>query len=236
MNTRKNTANNRKAAATSTAHNKSAAPQTASSRKNTNYNETHNSGNISEQHKETLLHKLFINMLKDIYWAEKHLVDALGEMQQAATSEELKEAFEDHQYQTQRHISRLEKVFGLIEETPSAKKCEAMEGLTKEAKSMIKETKDGTMTRDAALIIAAQKIEHYEIASYGSLVQVALTMGHDEAASLLEKTLWEEEDTDKLLTQVAEGYINPMADEEYSRSGNTQTEDVAVEEEEMEEA
>jgi len=161
-------------------------------------------------------------MLKDMYWAEKHLVDALGEMQQAATSEELKEAFEDHQYQTRKHISRLEKVFSLMGEEAVAKKCEAMEGLTKEAKAMMGETKEGSMTRDAALIIAAQKIEHYEIASYGSLVQVALTMEHNQAAEILEKTLWEEEDTDKLLTQVAESYVNPMADEEYARKGQMQ--------------
>lgn len=189
-----------------------------------------NSTGISEEHKQMPFHKLFINMLKDMYWAEQHLIGALGEMQEAATSEELKEAFEDHQYQTRKHISRLEKVFSLLEEKASAKKCEAMEGLTKEAKSMISETKEGTMTRDAALIIAAQKIEHYEIASYGSLVQVALTMEHNEVADILEKTLWEEEDTDKLLTQVAESYVNPMADDEYARTGQAQEKEQEMEE------
>lgn len=190
--------------------------------KNTTTDKSGGTGQISEEHKQMPFHKLFINMLKDMYWAEKHLVGALGEMQQAATSEELKEAFEDHQYQTRKHIARLEKVFSLMGEEAVAKKCEAMEGLTKEAKAMMGETKEGTMTRDAALIIAAQKIEHYEIASYGSLVQVALTMEHNEVADILEKTLWEEEDTDKLLTQVAESYVNPMADDEYAGKAQQQ--------------
>ena len=89
-----------------------------------------------------------------------------------------------------------------------------MEGLTKEATSMMNETKKGTMTRDAALIIAAQKVEHYEIATYGSLVQIARTLGKNKEANILEQTLWEEEDTDKTLTEIAETYVNPMADEE----------------------
>src|SRR5690606_41761471 len=116
--------------------------------------------------------------------------------------------------QTKKHVSRLEKVFKSMGEEAKAKKCEAMEGLTKEAKTMMNETKEGTMTRDAALIIAAQKVEHYEIASYGSLVQIARTIGRDKEADILEQTLWEEEDTDKTLTAIAETFVNPMADEE----------------------
>jgi ferritin-like metal-binding protein YciE len=163
---------------------------------------------------ESLLEKLFIDMLKDMYWAEKHLATALNKMHSEATTPELQDAFEDHKYVTQKHASRLEKIFKMMGKEPEGKKCEAMEGLTNEANTLIKETTEGTMTRDAALIIAAQKIEHYEIASYGSLVQVAKTIDREDVARLLEKTLWEEEDTDELLTEIAETYINPMADNE----------------------
>ncbi len=161
-----------------------------------------------------MLAKFFTDMLQDMYWAENHLIEKLQVMMKAATTEELQDAFEDHMYATQKHKRRLEKVFEMIGEKATAKKCEAMEGLAKEAESIIKETQEGTMTRDAALIIAAQKIEHYEIASYGSLVQIARTLQYEQAATLLEKTLWEEEDTDELLTDIAESDINPMADEE----------------------
>ncbi|PSK91680.1 ferritin-like domain-containing protein [Taibaiella chishuiensis] len=171
-------------------------------------------GNTNKTAKGSLLAKFFTDMLKDIYWAENHLVEKLQVMMKAATTDELQEAFEDHMHATQKHKRRLQKVFEMIGEKAEAKKCEAMDGLTKEAETIIKETEEGTMTRDAALIIAAQKIEHYEIASYGSLVQVARTLGYDRAATLLEKTLWEEEDTDQLLTDIAESDINPMADEE----------------------
>lgn len=183
--------------------------------KSANTNTTGRSSNTTaDTKKQSLLEKMFVDMLKDIYWAEDHLIEALQTMKDAATTDELQDAFEDHRLQTQKHKSRLEKVFQLIGEEAETKKCEAMAGLTKEAESIIEETQEGTMTRDAALIIAAQKVEHYEIASYGSLVQVARTLGHDRAADLLEKTLWEEEDTDQLLTQIAETDINPMADEE----------------------
>jgi len=173
-----------------------------------------NRSNGSKNSDGPLLKKFFTDMLKDIYWAEAHLVDKLKVMMEAATTDELTDAFEDHLYATQKHKSRLEKVFRLIGEQAEAKKCEAMEGLAREAESIIGETKEGTMTRDAALIIAAQKIEHYEIATYGSLVQIARTIGYEEEADILEQTLWEEEDTDMLLTEIAESDINPMADEE----------------------
>jgi len=178
-----------------------------------------------------LLEKLFVDMLKDIYWAEDRLIEALQQLEEAATSDELKEAFEDHRYTTQKHKSRLEKVFQLIGETAEAKKCEAMAGLVEEAKGIIEETEEGTMTRDAALIIAAQKVEHYEIATYGSLVQLAITLGHDKASSLLQQTLWEEEDTDHLLTDIAESDINPLADDEGEEDEEQDQSD--TEEEEM---
>ncbi|NCI50093.1 ferritin-like domain-containing protein [Sediminibacterium roseum] len=159
-----------------------------------------------------MLDKFFMDMLKDIYWAEKHLVETLPGMQRAATTDELQEAFEDHLLATQKHVSRLEKIFRKLGKEAQAKKCEAMAGLVEEAKSIIKETKDGTMTRDVALIIAAQKIEHYEIATYGSMVQLARTMDKEDIATILEQTLWEEEDTDQHLTQIAESSVNPKAD------------------------
>ncbi|KMQ68937.1 hypothetical protein ACM39_06555 [Chryseobacterium sp. FH2] len=164
--------------------------------------------------KNSSLHKFFVDALKDIYYAEHKLVDALQTMHDAATTEELKDAFEDHQLQTKKHISRLEKVFKLINETAEQKKCEAMDGLIKEGEEIIKSTEEGSMTRDAALIIAAQKVEHYEIATYGGLAQLAITMGHDKAADLLEKTLQEEEDTDYNLTEIAETSINFDAEQE----------------------
>lgn len=160
------------------------------------------------------LHKFFVSALKDIYYAENAIIEALGKMQEAATTEELKEAFEDHQLQTQKHVSRLERVFKLINESPEKKECKAIKGIIEEGEEIIKSTEEGSMTRDAALIIAAQKVEHYEIATYGGLAQLAITMGYDKAADLLEKTLQEEEDTDYDLTEIAETYINFDAEQE----------------------
>ena len=179
------------------------------------------SGNGSFQGNNTsLLEKFFVDQLQDIYYAEQQLTKALAEMKEAATTEELEDAFEHHAKQTDRHIKRLEKVFRSLGKEPEGKKCEAIEGLIREAKTIIGETEEGTMTRDAALIIAAQKVEHYEIASYGGLLQLALTMDLDRAAELLEKTLLEEEETDRLLTDIAESSINIEAEEEKKYSWN----------------
>jgi len=163
---------------------------------------------------KSLLEQLFVNQLKDIYYAEQLLLKTLPKMANASTTEELEDAFRQHLQQTERHVKRLEKVFQLIGREPEGKKCEAMEGLVKEGESTIKETKEGTMTRDAGLIISAQKVEHYEIAAYGSLVQLAITMGLHRASDILDKTLVEEGNTDGLLTHIAETYINVQADEE----------------------
>ncbi len=167
-----------------------------------------------KEKQETRFEKLLLDLMKDIYWAEEHLVEALPKMAEAATTAELQEAFEDHLHQTQRHVKRLEKAFSLLGKKAESKKCAAMEGLVKEAEEVIKSTDEGSMTRDAGLIISAQKVEHYEIATYGSLVQVALTLGHDELADLFEKTLNEEERTDHRLTVIAESEVNPLADQE----------------------
>lgn len=162
----------------------------------------------SETEKGGSLYKFFIDALKDIYFAEKHILEALPKMQKAATTSELQEAFEDHYLMTQKHVSRLEKVFKIAGEPVEAKKCEAIIGIVKEGETCIKDTDDGSMTRDAALIIAAQKVEHYEIATYGGLVALAETLGLYDAADLLHTTLNEEEQTDYLLTDIAESDIN----------------------------
>ena len=175
----------------------------------------------SQEKKESLFEKLFQDLLKDIYWAEKHLVEALPKMAEACTTDTLREAIEDHLHVTKKHVSRLEKVFKLLGKPAEAKKCDVMEGLVKEGNKVIEDTKEGTMTRDAGIIISAQKVEHYEIASYGSLVQVALTLGHDDVAYILEQTLREEEDTDMHLTDIAETEINPMADDEGDGNDST---------------
>lgn len=171
-------------------------------------------GNQEQNMKDSSLHKFFVDALKDIYFAEDAILDALGKMESAATTEELKEAFEDHQLQTKKHISRLEKVFKLIDETPEKKECKAIVGIIKEGEDIINSTEAGSMTRDVGLIIAAQKVEHYEIATYGGLVQLAITMNHDKAADLLDRTLEEEEETDLLLTEIAETSINVDAEQE----------------------
>jgi ferritin-like metal-binding protein YciE len=163
---------------------------------------------------ESALNELFLDELKDIYWAEKHLVKALPKMAKAATSDELRAAIETHITETENHITRLEDAFASIDEKAVAVKCEAMAGLLKEGDEIISETEKGTLTRDAGIISAAQKIEHYEIASYGTLRTLALTLGYNEAAELLEATLKEEKNCDGLLTQIAEGGINDSAKSE----------------------
>jgi ferritin-like metal-binding protein YciE len=145
---------------------------------------------------ESKLKELFVEELKDIYWAEKHLMKALPKMAKASTSEELAGAFENHLAQTEQHVNRIEQVFEQLEMAARAKKCEAMEGLVMEAQQAIEDTDKGTATRDAALIISAQKVEHYEIASYGSLVQLAKTIGLNDSIDLLQQTLDEEKETD----------------------------------------
>jgi ferritin-like metal-binding protein YciE len=164
--------------------------------------------------KDSEFHEFFVDGLKDIYWAEKHLAKALPKMKKAATSEELAQCFEKHAEETAEHIARLEQVFELMEEKAVAKKCEAMEGLVKEAESIIEETDKGTMIRDAGLIMAAQKVEHYEIASYGTLRTFAEIMGHTEVVDLLDQTLENEKATDVILTEVAVSSINEPASEE----------------------
>lgn len=162
----------------------------------------------------SLLQQFFVDTIKDIYWAEKHLTKALPKMQEAATTEELKSAIQEHLVQTEEHVSRLEQVFGILGEKPQAKKCDAMEGLVKEGETVIEETEEGSLTRDVGIIASAQKVEHYEIATYGTLVQLAMTMGQAEIAEILSMTLDEEKQTDANLTAIAENNINYEAEEE----------------------
>lgn len=157
---------------------------------------------------DPMLQDFFKDEIKDIYWAEKHLLKTLPKMSKAATSEELKTAFNDHLETTKTHVERLEQVFELLDRKPQAKKCDAMEGLTKEGASIIEDTEEGTATRDAALILAAQKVEHYEIATYGGLAQLAHSLQLEEVANLLEQTLAEEKEADVLLTEIAENAVN----------------------------
>lgn len=171
-------------------------------------------GGASSKDAQSMLEELFIDQLKDLYWAEKHLTKALPKMQKAATSEELKQALEDHLAVTEEQISRLEEVFELMEEEPRAKKCDGMEGLVKEGEGVIEETEAGTATRDAGIIIGAQKVEHYEIAAYGSLVQLAKTIGKEDVAEILQTTLDEEKEADELLTSIAVSTINVTAEQE----------------------
>jgi len=158
--------------------------------------------------------EFFIDEIKDIYWAEKHMVKTLPKLQKAANSSTLKKVFEDHLEQTREHVTRLEKVFELLGEKAQAKKCDAMEGIVKEGESIIDDTDEGTATRDVGLVLAAQKAEHYEISTYGGLAQLARTLGQAEVAAILNTTLQEEKKADVKLTEVAEEGINYQAEEE----------------------
>lgn len=190
--------------------------RSARSKKNSGSSKTSKSNKTAVRGKSSkpLLEKYFLEELKDIYWAEKHLTKALPKLQKAATSDELANAFADHLAVTEEQVGRLEEVFEMLGETARAKKCEAMEGLVNEAQTVIEDTEDGSSTRDVALIIAAQKVEHYEIATYGGLTQLAKTIGRDDIAELLAETLQEEKETDELLTSIAESNSNIEAREE----------------------
>jgi ferritin-like metal-binding protein YciE len=160
------------------------------------------------------LKELFVDELKDIYWAEKALTKALPKMAKAATSEELRDALTSHLEETQGHIERLDKVFQSIGEKAVAKKCEAMAGLTKEADELVASTAKGTMLRDVAIISAGQKVEHYEWATYGTLKTLAKVLDFSDAEELLSETLEEEKAADSKLTEIAEGFVNENAKDE----------------------
>jgi ferritin-like metal-binding protein YciE len=163
--------------------------------------------------KSSQLMELFEEQLKDIYWAEKALIKALPKMAKKASDEDLINALEEHLAETEEHQSRLEQVFKLIGKKATAKKCEAMSGLIEEGEEIMKDTEDGPM-RDAGIIAAAQKVEHYEIATYGTLRQFAETLGLKDVEKILATTLKEEKAADEKLSKVATTAINVDAAEE----------------------
>jgi ferritin-like metal-binding protein YciE len=155
------------------------------------------------------LKKLYVDELKDLYSAETQMVKALPKLAKASSSAELRQGFEEHLRQTSEHVSRLEQIFEMLEEKPTGKKCLGMEGLVKEGAETMQEDYDNAVM-DAALIGAAQRVEHYEIAGYGTVRAFAELLGEAEHVSLLEQTLQEEKQTDDKLTQLAE-QINSQA-------------------------
>lgn len=157
------------------------------------------------------LRELFITELRDIYWAENALLKAIPDSMENCTSEDLKDALENHLEVTHEQVERLNQVFDILGIERKGKKCEAMEGLIHEAEEIISDTNEGPI-RDAGIISAMQKVEHYEIASYGTLCSFANFMGEDEIVSLLEQTLSEEKEADALLTDLAENKININSD------------------------
>lgn len=184
-----------------------------SGREGTNQSSKSEKGSDGQKLKSSQLMELFEDSLKDIYWAEKALTKALPKMIKKATSPELVEALTSHLAETEEQVTRLESVFESIEIKATAKKCEAMEGLLKEAESIMEDCEKGAM-RDAGIISAAQKVEHYEIATYGTLRQFAETLQLNEAISLLDATLNEEKAADQKLSEVAIATINEMASQE----------------------
>lgn len=157
------------------------------------------------------LHDLYVEELKDLYNAENQLLKALPKMAKAASSPELKQAFEEHLEVTRGQVTRLDRIFEGLEESPKGKKCKAMEGLIEEGSEIIAEKGDSSV-KDAALIAAAQRVEHYEIAGYGCVRTFANLLGYEDAAALLQETLDEEGDADKSLTELAETIINVEAE------------------------
>lgn len=160
---------------------------------------------------DTELHELLVDQLRDILWAEKHLVKALPKMSKAANDPKLSEAFTKHLAETKNHVVRIETVLTGLGLSTRAKKCPAMEGLLKEADELTEEYADSSAL-DAALITAAQKVEHYEIATYGTMRAFAQRLGYNDAVKLLTETLEEEGKADQALTEIAMGGVNQTAD------------------------
>ena len=159
---------------------------------------------------DKVLDDLFHDTLKDIYYAERQILKALPKMARGAQSDHLRQAFEKHRDQTETHVERLRQVFDIIGKSPRGKTCPAIDGIIEEGEEVMAAFK-GSPALDAGLIAAAQAVEHYEIARYGTLRQWARQLGLDDAAALLEKTLTEESETDELLTEIAEAEANPEA-------------------------
>ena len=157
------------------------------------------------------LHDLMVHELKDLYSAERQLVQALPRMSKNATSDELRTALDNHLAETEEQVTRLETIFESLGESPRGQKCQGMEGLIEAGTTRVKEEADPDVM-DAGIIVAAQKVEHYEIAAYGAVCEYARMMGHTEAVQLLEQTLEEEKNADRKLNAIAEGGINALAE------------------------
>jgi len=160
------------------------------------------------------MEKLFLDGLREIYGAEKHQTVVLPMLKKAASSLRLQNMLANHLYTTREQISRLEEIFTMLGISPGSRQSEVLLGIGREAETVIGTTEKGSATRDAGLIVAAQKLEHYEISSYGSLAQLARTLEHDDVLDILEMTLYEEKEADDLLTALAENYINIEASRE----------------------
>jgi ferritin-like metal-binding protein YciE len=167
------------------------------------------------------LQKLYTNELRDLYNAENQLLKALPKMAKAASSQELKDAFGKHLEQTKTHVERLEQVFEELDEKPKGKTCHGMKGLIEEGSEILKEDGDDSVL-DAGIIVAAQKVEHYEIAAYGSVRTFAHLLGKDKSAEVLQTTLDEESETNEILNKLAESVVNPEAlmETELARTGS----------------
>ncbi len=166
---------------------------------------------MNREMEDSKFREFFIEQLKDIYWAEQHLVKGLLKMAKAATSEQLAAAFEKHARETENHVRIDEQIFEALGEEPDTKKCEAMAGLLEEAEELIADTEKESYIRDAGLIMAAQKVEHYEIAAYGTMRVFASYLGNRKVESLLTQILENEKMTDITLTKLAEEVVNEKA-------------------------
>ena len=173
--------------------------------------------------------KLFTDCIKDIYWAENHLIKTLPKMAKATSLSTLQQAILDHLEKTKQHAQRLEQVFEILGKQPQAKKCDAMEGLTKEGEGVIETTDAGTPARDLGIILASQKVEHYEISSYTGLVKLATSLGYPEIADILSQTLAEEEESDSLLTDIADNEVVTFFDKnDEVETGEVEEDDDAI--------
>lgn len=182
--------------------------------KRTSVNKSTTDKNVNKAMNNSAFHKFFVDSVKDIFWAENNLLKMLSKMKKAATSKKLSQTFEAHQDKTKHNIEKLKQIFELLGKKAAGVKCEAMAGIIKEGQEIIDDTKPDTMTRDAALILAAQKAEHYGIATYGTLRVFANHMQHTKISGILAEVLEVEKNCDVILTKLAESFINEEAAEE----------------------
>lgn len=169
---------------------------------------------ISIKVKKTLLEEYFVYELRDLLGAEQQMLNALQQWRKEAISQELTSAIQEHILHTEQHINRLQMVFDMMGDQARPKKCEAIDGMVKEAESALRESRGSSATHDVALIMAIQKLEHYEIATYGGLITLARTIGQDDVAAILKYTMAEEKEMDELLSGLAENGINEEASTE----------------------